>query len=633
MKSETNTVKSKAFLSGIDGASAVILETAEYFNNTYRTPIIGQNFSEILLDDNAYEDYIDHLSEGLEIDNVPLFKQLLRSARIDTLQESALSTISPVASVAPTMLRKFFPKLVLKDSMPTEVAKTPRWMITASIPYYIDKNGVEHELPKYIKDQFVNGQNSADLEVYNGVVSLSVFSNEVDLFRGTLIDGTTPVKEGYYGDLPYDTDLSVPFKNAVSLAKLGVDRLDPKFQVGTVRISLLNGYEDDKGTKRKPELDTTIDLPVRFICDMNGNIYGKINFTIPQTGAIDTPSLGLKVKNPTTVSATRDFCTVTGGYVESVTPGKVISGVITGHVEFDTHSLVLTSAGAPEIVGVGLVGKVSSEFNNFGGSVTFKITKREVVIGTAEHINIPLTQEYLKDLQAMYNIDGHLKLVDLMSTYIAQNVELQAYQFLNNSYKYNRLGIGGAGWYGEFNCFPPREFAGRPQDWLEEIKRVIDYFATKMRQSQNYPGGKFVIWGSPVDVNILRNITWQYQANEPNAEKEGVEVNYSIGTWSGTNTYTVISSENIPDGELYLFFYPSSDEQMTYKYYPYTFNMDGNYRDPQRPNVPGFMATKRHTFEEFIPLQARIKIINNRGALPPRVDVLPPRLGDYPVED
>ena len=57
MKSETNTVKSKAFLSGIDGASAVILETAEYFNNTYKTPIIGQNFSEIVLDDNAYEDF------------------------------------------------------------------------------------------------------------------------------------------------------------------------------------------------------------------------------------------------------------------------------------------------------------------------------------------------------------------------------------------------------------------------------------------------------------------------------------------------------------------------------------------------------------------------------------------------
>ena len=55
---------------------------------------------------------------------------------------------------------------------------------------------------------------------------------------------------------------------------------------------------------------------------------------------------------------------------------------------------------------------------------------------------------------------------------------------------------------------------------------------------------------------------------------------------------------------------------MTYKYYPYTFNVERGYRDPNMPNVPSLMMTKRHALEEFTPLICKITIKNNVGAVP-----------------
>ena len=60
-------------------------------------------------------------------------------------------------------------------------------------------------------------------------------------------------------------------------------------------------------------------------------------------------------------------------------------------------------------------------------------------------------------------------------------------------------------------------------------------------------------------------------------------------------------------------FIPSSDGQMTYKYYPYTFSTEQGYIDPNRSRVPSIMMTKRHQFAEFMPAIGQITIVNNKG--------------------
>jgi len=81
----------------------------------------------------------------------------------------------------------------------------------------------------------------------------------------------------------------------------------------------------------------------------------------------------------------------------------------------------------------------------------------------------------------------------------------------------------------------------------------------------------------------------------------------------GANAYRVISSVNVTQGYMYLLFTPSSDTQMTYKYYPYTFSTEQGYIDPNRSRVPSIMMTKRHTFAEFLPAIGMIRIYHNDG--------------------
>ena len=139
-----------------------------------------------------------------------------------------------------------------------------------------------------------------------------------------------------------------------------------------------------------------------------------------------------------------------------------------------------------------------------------------------------------------------------------------------------------------------------------------------MRSDSHYPGGKFIIIGNPLDIQLISNINWVFNSSSQD-EVSGVEVTYSVGHYSGANYYQVLSSDYVPQGQLRIVFYPSQPDQMTYKYYPYTFNIENTqsgYRDPNNQNVPAIVMAKRHTFEEFKPLQAVVAITNNLGALP-----------------
>lgn len=598
-----------------DGATQVIREAFERFKDQFDLVILGEGYKEVVRDENMFSEYVEALSEGINPEYKEAFKTLLENARIDLITEASLSGISPVASLQGTMLRKFFPKVVIKDSMPTEVAEKPTFWITHLVPFYVDRNGTRHEMPQFTRDGFANGNLGSTiglLPVYSKIIALSNLA-DISLLTGKNSAGSA-VTAATYSE---DATQSLATLMSAAVAKAGsLDKLDKKVAISKVRFSLMNGFDDADETTRVAANDTLLDVPVNFPVDINGNFYGTVSFTLPANGVdLTTASLGsgIVVTNPVAAATVAAYTDLNGGKQKTATPGAVVSAKVMGHIEFET-GIVSVSAIGSLAVGAAFTAYVSSENNNYGGSVEFDIKKREVVIGTGEHINSAIPVEYTKDLMALYSIDGHVKIVDLMSTYLAQRTEYEAWDFFKKSFESNGLS---SKYYNTFNCFPAREYAGRPQDWLEELKRVIDYYATKMRSDSSYPGGQFVVMGNPLDINLIKNVNWSYRSTA-GSERDGVEVNYSIGSYQGANLFTVISSENIPAGEIKLYFYPSQDDQMTYKYYPYTFNVENGYRDPQKPNVPSIMMTKRHTFEEFTPLQAVIRILNNAGALPER---------------
>lgn len=266
-----------------------------------------------------------------------------------------------------------------------------------------------------------------------------------------------------------------------------------------------------------------------------------------------------------------------------------------------------------------LVCGVSSEYNEESFSVGFEIARQDIDIPTGQHINAPLPIEALNDMMALYQIDGTKETVDLMTNVFASKVDLEILDFLQRCLANRPSNEAYAGELGgtkefvkEFDCRPAAGFAGSPKAWREELKPLIDHLAQKIKNDTYLQGGMFTLVGNPLDVQILANVDWQFRGGQ-GGNMDGVEADYSIGTYVGANSYKVIASTLVPQGAMYLMFLPSGGTQLTYCYYPYTFSTEMGYVDPNRSRVPSIMMTKRHTYYEFMSAIGAIVIKHNDG--------------------
>ena len=288
------------------------------------------------------------------------------------------------------------------------------------------------------------------------------------------------------------------------------------------------------------------------------------------------------------------------------TDGTVTSDTIIGSLNLEKGTVKLLSMESA-VKSVVFNGYVSSESHNRSTEVSFEIAKRDFEIGTGEHFETSMPMEFLTDTMAMYNIDGAAVATETISNVVATKLEQQIFEFLDNSQYLNPT------YSTEFDVYPSANYAINPRDWLEELKRVIDFQANKMKNDSYFYQGYFCIIGNPVDTAIIPNVSWSFNSSSDNVN--GIDVNYSIGAVSGTNRYIVISSDLIPAGDLLMALIPTVPNYLTYKYFPYTFNVVNNYLNAQGKKFPNIMMTKRHIMEEFMPLISRITLKNNNGKI------------------
>lgn len=350
-----------------------------------------------------------------------------------------------------------------------------------------------------------------------------------------------------------------------------LDTLDKVFYIDTVTATGLT--VTDSGTTVNCADQT---IKVRIKSDLQSLLYGEV--TIPLIDNTDPD-------NPVDYGTTTDR--------------------IMGKIDYETGMFTVMSIGGL-VTACTVDAKITQETNEQGDSISFDILTKDITIGTGSHINAPLPIEWLQDTMATYNIDGAAEVIDIMSQTVAQKLEIEIYKFLRDSIEEYNVQYNSS-----FDMIPSAGYAGRPKEWREELKTIIDYYAIKMKSDAKFSNGKFVIIGNPIDMQIIPNVNWVF--THTNDEMAGVDVSFNLGAYSGANNYELVSSDLIPAGDLIMFFVPAVDRLMTYKYYPYTFNVERGYRDPNMPNVPSIMMTKRHSLSVFSPLISRITIKNNNG--------------------
>lgn len=528
--------------------NTVLNETNDFFQ-AQGLSILGRGYEEIANNAALFESYVDALTEGASADSAATMAQLMANSNANILKESSMTGIQPVASLSMPVIRKLWPKFALKEAITTEVAKSPRFVVAYTKPYMYKGDGLTEGVDKIYLPRGLRDKN-----------------------------------EGINENIPDD----INFAGALSKEKATAVAQEGKV-TGAGHVTLVEGsavtVKFDTEVTNTPSAAKEQPLDELYI---HNAFYGGVEANVIKIGK----RLG-----------------VYGNAVYPFDGGQLI-------VQFDgkAKEVVLAAIGAD--VELDLVAYKTSEYNEESWSVGFDIARQDIDIPTGQHINAPLPVEALNDMMALYQIDGTKETVDLMTNVFAQKLDLEILNFLRDSYV-NQPGNEAFSDYKAasehavvFDCKPAAGFAGSPKAWREEIKPLIDHLAQKIKNDTYLQSGHFVLVANPLDVQILANIDWQFRGGQ-GGNMDGVDVNYSVGTYVGANAYKVIASVNVPVGAMYLVFLPSGNTQMTYKYYPYTFSTEMGYVDPNRSRVPSVMMTKRHTFAEFMPAIGAIIVKSN----------------------
>lgn len=534
-----------------DDFSGMLRETAEFFSDKGINMTNPTGFSEILSEQTLFDSYKSHLCEGMEADQIENFDQLMNNSRVTMLQEATVDGIQQIAGLSMPTIRKMWAKVALKHAIPTQVVATPRFAISYTKAYLFDGDGNRYELPNAINE--LNNQRAELPRISGEPISIKPTLEDEDLFQ--------------YFSVPLSAE-----KN---------DSIDKIFYIEDVIVEApVLPASDEQNETGEDITGEEVHVRVHIKTDQEAVLKGKV-------------SIPVRVTDETT---------------GAVTEYGTINDSIFGQVDYTNGTITLLSTKGI-IDKVTLNARASQETNEQGESVSFDVLTKDITIGVGTHLNAPLPIEWLQDTMAIYNIDGAAEVVDIMSQTVAQKLELEIYNFLVNS-----IAVNNVPYIGEFNVIPSAGYNGTPKSWREELKTVIDYYAIKMKTDCKFHGGKFMIIGNPIDMQLLPNVDWVF--NHTSDQMSGVDVSFNLGAFSGANRYEMVSSDLIPNGAFIMFFVPGIDRLMTYKYYPYTFNVERGYRDPNMPNVPSIMMTKRHTIEEFTPLICRIDIKNNVGVVP-----------------
>lgn len=305
--------------------------------------------------------------------------------------------------------------------------------------------------------------------------------------------------------------------------------------------------------------------------------------------------------------------------------GTVVEEVLTGTVDY-YHGLVTVATSGTLITQVQFGGHLSNQNNN----ETIEIDReRETVtwhIGEGERINTALTIEKIKDMKALLGIDVTPEAISDMSSALTQFEDAHIMSYLKNSLEVWRdktdLPFGYTGGFVEtarFSCVPPSTMAITQSEYIEsELKFRFNRLLSELKDKLKTTDLMFVVYGHPTLIELFNaSVDWKF---DEGSKVGGIVLDYKFGvvTESGTRIH-VVSSLKVPkEVGIRIVAYPTTDEQITFKHFKYSFNIENMYRNPLTPLVPNIMGTHRYLTQSLLPVQGQMLLEDNDFGIDPR---------------
>lgn len=573
-----------------DGFSQILHNTYDEFK-AQDINIFGDGFQEVLRDDSYFSRYVDMLAEEFNTDDAENFKIMANNNREVALESASLGNIAPMSYLANPMLRKSWAKLAMPKALPTEAVEQPKFTITYLQPWIRNSDGKKLFVPEDL-DKF--GDAVSKIKLADGV---AITLGDAGFASVNLLTGKALDELGKDTDANWDTNASKDgYAEAIAKVKAN-DEMDRDIVIRQVAFKDTATVIYNGATITEKLGDLKVDTVALAAADKI--VDAKINMATRNNSFKDLVVLELEVDKPASLT--------------TVTDAKVKVQVIdTIFAEADLQSgrFTITSVGG-KIASVTVDAYVSSVMNNYTTEVNFDVIDKEVHVATAPHISATVPNEYITDLLKMYSFSGVTKVVDIISNTLAQKLDLDGIKFIDETTD-EFLTKSNGRFVRKFSAKPVGNTLIPPSEWRKEIRIVLDHLAQDLINHLHFEVGYFVILGNPLDTMLIPEVTWSFEGN--GREMAGVPTQYATGTFRGAYNYNVVSSPNVPQGNLRVYFIPTAEDQMTMKFFPYSFTVEqpGNgYLNPNAQNVPGIIAHRRYAFEKILACQGRIVITNN----------------------
>ena len=584
-----------------DAFTSTLREVAEEFSASNVNIFNADDFKDVMSDDGLFGRYAEMLAAGLDNAEAEQFKTMAQSSRLEALEAASLGTVAPMSFLQTPMLRKSWARTAMNKAIPSEAVEKPKFTINYLHPWLKDLQGNKHYVPENLMDidtavskvrlaedvQFSFGTNQClSMNLLTGF-DVDEYGNDMQT-KAYMKTGTTAPKYAEALKMVKENDeLDVN----VSIITAGF-KAPTQAQVTAGATVFYNGASTQLATVLKLNGTDLTDADLVKNCKIEcGTRRGGIKGTISLDVEVDAACIG--------------------GSAGTVIVTLVDS--IFGDVDVKTGRLTLMDQGG-KLDFVKIKAFVSSVMNNSTLQVGFDIRDKEIHIGVGEHLEAPVPNEYITDLLRMFTLNGVSKLVEILSSFLAQKMDLDGVNFMDEVIDDAIEQAPNGDFVRAFSAKPVGNYQLNPAEWPKMLTKVLDHLSMSIINMYHYEQGYFVAACNPLDAALVPDINWVFNGSNGQSEYAGVNANIAFGQYQGINSWKVVSSPNIPQGAIRVLFIPTVQDQMTYKLYTYSFMLEqagSGYNSPRNTYVPTILTSRRYAYVDVMPGAGRVTITNN----------------------
>lgn len=243
-------------------------------------------------------------------------------------------------------------------------------------------------------------------------------------------------------------------------------------------------------------------------------------------------------------------------------------------------------------------------------SVTWRVNTEIVEIPNATPINVPISPEEIKDLQALYQVNQVTKVMSLINTVLGNYKDDSIKKSLDDSF----LKLPAEQKFtGTFDFAPREGYYGDHIQWRSAtFMDALETYVQQMLQVWNDPNVTITVVGR---AELIRKITPQEYTYQSPASIGPVDLDYvQTVVTSSRRVYTFMSSDKMRDNNnLIIILNPRNTDRIMYEVFDYQAYVSNEIRNALNPALPAVHAFERFKFFELFSVQSRVRILNPTG--------------------